>query len=160
MTTAAEFDARDRITRAIDEYLAVLQRKPEDDLRGLGALARALDELVMCYHAAPDVDPETERASAAPRVDEQPIMDKAGAAFPCLEWYALVDPIGEVDQGVGLSIAIGDLTEIASDLIQVKWLFDNATVADAIWQFRFGYQTHWGRHLHEIRVYLHALAAW
>lgn len=40
--------------------------------------------------------------------------------------------------------------------MEVLWLFENADENDAIWDFRFGYQTHWGRHLHEMRVYLHS----
>lgn len=59
-----------------------------------------------------------------------------------------------------MSTAVGDLVEIAADLMEVLWLFDNASENDAIWQFRWGYRHHWGRHLHELRVYLHALAAW
>ncbi|HEY0014208.1 MAG TPA: DUF5063 domain-containing protein [Allosphingosinicella sp.] len=158
--TTVQLDARQLIDTAIDEYLTVLQQKPEDSLDGLGALARALDRLVMCYHATPDVEPETELTSEAPRADERPIIDKASAAFPDLDWYALVEPECGADQEVGLSMAIGDLAEIAADLIEVKWLFDNAAENDAIWQFRFGYRTHWGRHLHELRLYLHTLAAW
>jgi hypothetical protein len=59
-----------------------------------------------------------------------------------------------------MSIAASDLAEIASDLSEVLWLFENASHNDAVWDFRFGYQSHWGRHLHEVRTYLHDLAAW
>ena len=152
-------DTRERITSVINQYLVVLQRKPADDLKGMGELARAMDRLVMCYHDTPDVGPNT-TDSEAPRIDEAPFIERATAAFPNLGWYALGDPQGDLDQQVGMSIAVCDLVEIAADLIEVLWLFDNASENDAVWQFRWGYQNHWGRHLHELRVYLHALAAW
>ena len=153
------FNARERITSAISEYLLVLQRKPVDSLKELGELARTMDRLVMCYHETPDVEPDT-TGSEGPREDEASLIEVATAAFPDLGWYALVDPADGPDQQVGMSIAVGDLAEIAADLKEVLWLFDNASANDAVWQFRWGYQHHWGRHLHELRVYLHALAAW
>ena len=158
--TCPDASDRERITAAIEEYLVVLQRKPDDDLKGLAELARALDRLVICYHEAPDVEPDTADGPEAPRVDEQAIMERAGAAFPDLGWYPLVDVQTGEDQTPWASDAIGDLVEIAADLIDVLWLFEHATLNDAIWEFRFGYQTHWGKHLHEVRTYLHSQAAW
>ena len=150
---------REQITGAINGYLAVLKRPAGDSLRSLGELARALDQLVMCYHATPDIEPDTVE-SPAPRADEASLTEAVRAAYPELGWYALVDPDGDTDQEIGLTIATGNLSEIAVDLLEVLWLFDNASENDAVWEFRLGYQTHWGRHLHELRVYLHALAAW
>ena len=153
-------DVRERIEAAIKAFLALLERKPDDALEGLGALARAMDELVSCYHSTPDVEPDTLDGPQAPRIDEAALSEKASAAFPDLDWYAIADPLDGLEQEVGMSIATADLAEIAGDLSEVLWLFENATENDAIWEFRFGYQAHWGRHLHELRPYLHSLSAW
>jgi len=155
--TDAQAAVRDDISTAIRNYLNVLQGKGAPTLYDL---AKALDELVSTYHRVPDVEPDTSDGSAAPQNDEKPIIDAANAAFPVLDWYALVEPEDGQEQEIGMSIAVGDLAEIASDLLEVLWLFENASHNDAVWEFRFGYQTHWGRHLHEIRTYLHGLAAW
>ena len=155
--TDSDCEVRDRIATAIGDYLAVLQG---NGAATLCDLAKALDRLVMVYHETPDVAPDTSEGSLAPRVEEKPLIDAAAAAFPDLDWYALVDPQDGPDQKVGMSIAVGDLVEIAADLIEVLWLFENASHNDAVWQFRWGYQFHWGRHLHESRTYLHGLAAW
>ena len=58
--------------------------------------------------------------------------------------------------------AIDDLADIAKDLIQFMWFLDNVSLSDAIWDFRFGYQSHWGPHLHGLRAYLNSsrIAAW
>lgn len=148
---------RDDISAAIHRYLDVLEGR---DSATLYDLAKALDALVATYHRVPDVEPDTTEPLAAPRVDEKRIIDAATAAFPSIGWYALVDPQDGQEQQIGTSIAVGDLAEIASDLLEVLWLFENASHNDAVWEFRFGYRSHWGRHLHEIRTYLHGLAAW
>jgi hypothetical protein len=148
---------RDEISVSIRHYLDVLEGANDCTLYDL---AKALDELVATYHRVADVEPDTTEASAAPRPDEKRIVDAATAKFPDLGWYALVDPEGAPDQQVGMSIAASDLAEIASDLMGVLWLFENGSHNDAVWDFRFGYQSHWGRHLHELRTYLHSLAAW
>jgi hypothetical protein len=157
--TGPRSGAREHITSAIQHYLSLLQNRESDGVDRLAELARALDQLVMTYHATEDVGLDTED-HFGPRSDEQSYAEGAAAAFAELGWYALVEPDGDQDQEVGLSIATGDLAEIAVDLDEVLWLFDNASENDAIWQFRWGYQFHWGKHLHEIRVYLHSLAAW
>lgn len=155
--TGAQRLVRDDITGAIRCYLDVLAG---NDGSTLYDLAKALDQLVTTYHRVPNVEPDTTEASAAPRPDERSLVEAATAAFPDLGWYALVDPEGDETQKIGMSIAVGDLAEIASDLLRVLWLFENASYNDAVWEFRFGYQGHWGRHLHEVRTYLHGLAAW
>ena len=148
---------REEISAAIRRYLDALQGANGATLYDL---SKALDGLVATYHGVPDVEPDTTEASPAPRADERSIIDAATAAFPELDWYALVDPQDGQEQKIGMSFAVGDLAEIAADLMEVLWLFENASHNDAVWEFRFGYQSHWGRHLHELRGYLHGLAAW
>jgi hypothetical protein len=155
--TTTEAEVRINISAAIRSYLDALEGKGGATLSDL---AKALDRLVTTYYETPDVEPDTTDASAAPRVEESPISSAAAAAYPELDWYALVEPERGQDQQVGMSIAVGDLAEIAADLHEILWLFENASHNDAVWQFRWGYQFHWGRHLHEVRPYLHALAAW
>lgn len=149
---------RERIIAAIKDYLSLLEPRGADQRPSSYDLAKALDALVQVYHQTPDVETDTD--DLGPRVEERPLLDKAAAAFPDLGYYALVEPEGGPDQHCGMSDAIGDLAEIAVDLIEVLELFDLDRPNDAIWSFRWGYQFHWGRHLHELRTYLHALSAW
>ena len=151
-------EARARISTAIGTYLSLLEDKDGGEGPSLYELAKALDGLVEAYHLTPDAAPDTDELG--PRVEEKPLLDWAAEAFPELGCYALVEPDGGPDQPYGMSDAIGDLAEIAVDLIEVLWLFDHGRHNDAVWTFRFGYQTHWGRHVHEIRTYLHVLGAW
>lgn len=154
---SSDSSLRDTITESIRNYLDVIDARNGATLYDL---AKALDQLVITYHSTPDVSPDSVEASAAPKTEERPIIDAVSAAFPDLGFYALVDPDGGPEQGMGMALAPGDLAEIAVDLLEVLWLFENAGHNDAVWEFRFGYQYHWGKHLHELRPYLHCLAAW
>jgi hypothetical protein len=148
---------RERISASIDAYLALL-RDGASPPPTLLHLAKALDNLVLAYHETSDIEPESD--TLGERIKERPLLERAGQAFPELGFYALVDPVGGPDQPCGMSDAIGNLAEIAVDLIEILWLFDHHSHNDAVWQFRWGYQFHWGRHLHEVRIYLHALSVW
>jgi hypothetical protein len=140
---------------AIHAYLELLKDRPDDESVRLDRLAEALDRLVIAYHHTPDTEPEGEGAEA-PSVPYEPLAKRAAASFPELGYYADVDPEEGLDQKIGLADAIDDLADIARDLTEVLWHLENVGVDDAIWVFRFGYRSHWGTHLHRLRLYLHA----
>lgn len=48
------------IETAIQEYLALLKDKPDEEGVRLYRLCEALDRLVIEYHRSPDVEPDTE----------------------------------------------------------------------------------------------------
>lgn len=141
---------------AILAYLELLKDEPGDESVRLNRLAEALDRLVIEYHRAPDVEPDVVDVES-PTISYQPLAKRAAASFPELGLYGDVDPQDGLDQEISLGDAIDDLADIARDLTEVLWHLDNVGVNDAIWMFRFGYQTHWGRHLHDIRRYLHSV---
>jgi hypothetical protein len=76
------------------------------------------------------------------------------ARFPDFGFYSVADP-GDLPGEVLVGDAIDDLCDIARDLREVRWLADHGHEADAIFAFRFGYQSHWGQHLHDLRRYLY-----
>ena len=141
---------------AILGYLELLKDEPDDETVRLRRLTEALDRLVIEYHRAPDVEPD-EAEVESPTVPYEPLAKRASASFPELGLYADVDPQDGPEQVVGQGDAIDDLADIARDLTEVLWHLDNVGVNDAIWDFRFGYQTHWGVHLHRLRRYLHSM---
>ncbi|WP_188513546.1 DUF5063 domain-containing protein [Blastomonas aquatica] len=140
---------------AINAYLAFLKEEPESEIQRLANLCEALDCLVVEYHPVPDIEPDT--VVASPSVPYEPLAARASASFPELGLYAVVDPIQGMDQEVMLGDAIDDLADIALDLSSVLLLVENGAVNGAMWEFRFGYQTHWGAHLHQLRGYLHSV---
>lgn len=149
------------IKQAIDGFLANFDRDPKDEIEGLRRLAVSLDNLVAVYFKTADVEPDSE--AEAPEKRYQGDYAAAAKAFPELGLYPWIDVGGDPgEEEAGVADAIDDLADIAGDLQDVLWHFKNATIADGIWEFRFGYQSHWGVHLHRLRAYLHStkVAAW
>ncbi|WP_160174179.1 DUF5063 domain-containing protein [Sphingopyxis sp. MWB1] len=143
------------IEAAIQDYLALLKDKPDEEGVRLARLCEALDRLVIEYHRSPDVDPDTE--DEIPSVPYEPWAARAAASFPELGLYAHAEPMEGLDQQLTLGDAIDDLADIASDLSDVLCLIRRGAINDAIWEFRFGYQSHWGMHLHRLRYYLYSV---
>lgn len=118
-------------------------------------LARALDELAMAYHEAPEGSPADDD-SEPPSDEIRPRHAELDKRFPGYGFYALADPLEPQDQKCLVGYAIDDLADIARDLEEVVWRSENIGVDDAHWHFKFLYRSHWGRHLRELAYYLHA----
>lgn len=146
---------------AVRQYLDFLQSPPEDMAARLRALAIHLDQLVVAYYNTADVEADDESIDTPPH-DYSVAYKRMGALFPTLGYYADVEPIEDFDQEPTVADAIDDLADIYTDLADVVWYAENASLDEAIWHFRFGYQVHWGTHLHNVRRYLAAsnVAAW
>ncbi len=112
------------------------------------------------YLETPKVEPQSDEASRAPRIDEKPLALGAVRFFEDDDIIWFVDPRGGAEQQPMCTFASAELAEIAGDLAKVLWEFEHGTVADAIWEFRFGYEAHWGDHLHRVRHYLHGIMFW
>lgn len=150
-----------KIRDAIARFMASMDRDPNDEFRGLRTLAMSLDNLVAVYFETDNVDPDGE--VEPPTRDTAEFGRRFATAFPELGGYPYAYPGGEPGEEECLvADAIDDLGDIAGDLDEVLWYFENSTAAEAIWHFRFGYQHHWGDHLHSLRNYLHStrVAAW
>ena len=52
--------------------------------------------------------------------------------------------------------AVDDITDIVGDLSEALWRYTAVGPDDAHWYFRFSYETHWGRYLHDLRSYIYA----
>jgi hypothetical protein len=118
-------------------------------------LAKALDELAIAYHQAPDVEPADDD-SDPPREDYRARYPRLGKRFPNLGYYAVADPTEPINDEPLVGDAIDDLSDIAADLEEVLWRLENVGADDAHWYFRMLFEIHWGRHLRELQLYLHA----
>lgn len=153
-------DHREIIKRACIGYLALLHNAPAEERERQLKLAQVFDDLCAAYNYTDDVGPDTDGIDA-PRSDASQFVEMASRSFPELGYYRLADPLEGLKQKIGVGDARDDLSDIAVDLTEVMWLLDQpARTGDAIWQFRWGYENHWGQHLHDLRWYLHRLLYW
>jgi hypothetical protein len=118
-------------------------------------LAKALDELAVAYHEAPE-GYTSEDDREPPHWDFKARYAALGERFPDLGIYAVADPTEAVNEEQMCGDAIDDLTDIERDLSEVVWRFEILGADDAHWHFKLLYRCHWGRHLRELALYVHA----
>src|SRR5262245_6898479 len=117
-------------------------------------LVLALDRLAFVAHVSELPEPVTE--VEAPSGDYTELGARLTARFPSFGFYraASLELEGEWTAGD----AIDDLADIVLDLREVLWKLEHAAEADALWDFHFGFRTHWGNHLRALQWYLHERA--
>ena len=148
------------IRRAIEAYVEVVEALTLTAEDRLARLPAALDALAV---AVRDINFEFDEADYPddPREDYQAIYNVVARRFPTLGYYNVA---GSVTKELGetkvlLGDGIDDIVDILLDLKGALWRLDNTSVDDALWHLNHDYQSHWGRHLRELQLYLHVLAS-
>ena len=119
-------------------------------------LRSALDRLALAYGSVKSMSfPEGEQPEP-PRAEYTVVRARFAAAFPGLGFYNAVLDLSEPQKQAEVTTgdALDDLADIALDLQEVLDR-SKASIEDALWDFRFGFQTHWGAHLRWLQLYLH-----
>lgn len=149
------------LLRTVESYLALFSQTGDEPAIGrTERLAIALDALASAYHAAPN-GPFVNAERNPPKRDFEQgykqLRAAAVAAFPDFGYYACVkiDAVPPSLDDCMIGDAIDDLADIAGDLGEVAWRWHNNGAPDATWHFRNLYEIHWGRHLHDLRSYVH-----
>ncbi|MCK5125095.1 MAG: DUF5063 domain-containing protein [candidate division Zixibacteria bacterium] len=122
-------------------------QKRENDLRLL------LDELAIATHQTKPSESLTDLET--PDYDYNKLRHVIGKCFPNYGLYLDADTDPGREPGVG--DAIDDITDMALALSEVLWLWDHASETDAMWQFHFSFETHWGSHLRGLQWYAHEI---
>lgn len=138
---------------AVTAYLRLFNETTFPGERTPERLAEVLDRLAVAFHETKDVAPATN--APPPSLSYAEARERVRRSFPDFGVYAVAAPEDLPPAEVMVGDAIDDLADIYNDLSGVAWLLQNGSEADAIWQFRFDFQSHWGRHLLNLRSYLH-----
>ena len=79
--------------------------------------------------------------------------------FPDLGYYNIPSTISvKVGEAEMLAAdALDDLADIANELSEFLWRWQNQSENDALWHLKFSYKSHWGSHLRNLQMYLYAL---
>ena len=149
---------RDEIRNVIDDYLALVESDDGDLENREATLKGALDRLALAYHFA-DFTFDESSYPDAPQSDYAALRKRVETRFPNYGYYNTPNEITtNLEQSKMLvGDAIDDIADIARDLREVVWCWDNTSVEDALWHFKFGYESHWGMHLRCLQLYLLAL---
>lgn len=134
---------------AAREFVALVTTEP---MPAIEALARSLDELALAYW---DTSPGMPRGKPCELPEWSFTHASIGHRFPNLGLYGVTSP-AEISSSVMVGDAIDDILDIARDLSEVIWRYDNLGADDAHWHFRFLFEHHWGEHLRDLARHLHA----
>lgn len=115
----------------------------------------ALDRLALAYHTGKGVRFVDDNVEPPTR-DFKTTYDQLAQRFPELGLYATCDPLNLNTSKMLTGDAIDDLADIVGDLSEVIWRNKKVGTENAIWHFCNDYEIHWGRHLRELTLYLHA----
>lgn len=146
---------RDEIKAAILDFFEVIEGDLRDEDREV-KLTRVLDELALAVHFADYTFDDSKFPDAVVR-DYQEIRDIVSKNFPDVGYYnaalEIAHEIAESENSVG--DATDDICDIAGDLEEVLWCWENTSVDDALWHFKFSFDSHWGKHLRDLQLYLY-----
>lgn len=145
------------VKSAIEGYLAILTLAEGDETQRIKTLVRSLDELALASHTQ-DYPIDQRNYPDPPKKEDYNLRhNKIGKLFPSLGFYNsapdVYESVGQTPLAIG--DAIDDIVDIAGDLEEVLWRFDNTSEQDALYHFHFMFRAHWGRHLRELQLCLH-----
>ena len=125
----------------------------------LKVLELALDKLAVMYHFVGEISEEGNENSEASAHDDARWRKLLAKRFPSLGYYNIPSTIsvnvGEAE--IQTADALDDLADIANELSEFVWRWQNNGESDALWYLQFSYESHWGSHLRNLQMYLHAL---
>jgi len=143
------------IVEAIKEYLSIFDSEMEEE-EAIEFLMASLDKIACLCHGI-ECQTDDNEYPEPPEADHASTTESVRKRFPSLGFYNVAGQISERISEADLHVgdAISDISEIADDLREVLWYFDNTSSNNALFYFELGYRTHWGRHMRELQLYLH-----
>lgn len=143
------------IRACVREYLELIENDSRSPQECKDLLPMLLDKLAYAQHFGNVIFDDREYPDP-PRTDYGAVRQIISRRFPDYGFYNLpesvLEKIGQSEMVIG--DAIDDITDIASDLMDVEWRWNNTSEMDALWNFHNSYLIHWNRHLRELQLYL------
>jgi hypothetical protein len=142
------------------QYVVLIDKHEGHDLRSFVAQLHPL--LVELYRAAlllPAVEPtEDDQPNRIGMEEWTKIFQSLGAKFGARNQYSeMFDPYDSADEEPVKPALSDDLADIYHDLKQGLDRWNSGKKEDAIWHWRFLFESHWGRHASDALRPLHAL---
>ena len=153
-----KIDRQDIYSTAL-RFLELLRNEKSGAQIEIESLELALDQLALAHHFIGDAINDDNEYPDPPAKDDSQWRELIGKRFQNLGYYnipiAISTNIGESEMGTG--DAIDDLVDIASELSEFVWRWENTSENNALWYLQFTYKTHWGNHLRDLQMYLQAI---
>ena len=144
------------VKTAIQDYLNVITSNEDGETERIQKLILCLDELAVLSNKVDYTFDERDYPDP-PERDYKALRDCIGKLFPSLGFYNSPSDISEEvgKSAIAIGDAIDDMADIAGDLKEVVWRFDNTSENDALFHLQLYFRSHWGMHLRSLQLYLH-----
>jgi hypothetical protein len=94
------------------------------------------------------------------RSEEREAVRQACARLPLRYYSELFNPLSvPAQEEPTVGDLADDIADIFNDVLEGLRCFDYGRVPDAVWEWAFGFQSHWGRHASSAIRTLHAYLA-
>ena len=143
------------IRTAINNFLGIVTSQEGDEASRIRKLVKSLDELALLSN---DVSHNIDERDypEPPEKDYKASYESIGNLFPSLGYYSSALDVLDVEEAApGAGDAIDDISDIAGDLREIIWRYENTSEDDALFHFELTFSSHWGRHLRSLQLYLH-----
>ena len=147
--------SRDEIKQTIDDFLSLIEKGCGSAEENEAKLKLLLDKLALAQHFASYTFDGKDYADAPP-VAYEDLRKLVTAQFPKYGYYNVVADvtIKIAETEVNTGDAIDDIADIAGDLFETKWCWENNSVEDGLWHFKNNFENHWSQHLRGLQTYL------
>jgi hypothetical protein len=147
--------SRDEIKQTVDDFLSLVEKGCGSTEENEVKLKVLLDKLALAQHFVTYKFDEKDYVEAPQRAYED-LRKLVTAQFPNYGYYNVAEDVtkkvGESRAIVG--DAIDDIADIAGDLYEVKWCWENNSPEDGLWHFKNNFESHWSWHLRGLQIYL------
>jgi hypothetical protein len=146
----------DEVRSAVQVFLALVRDTVLTAEAAESTLPLVLDRLALAKHYTPE---PTYSPFEAPAAEYDSIRSLVAQRFPNLGLYPVADASGAPGDAVAdVGDAHDDLADIYGDLCTVEAAWARGEPGRALELFGSTFQFHWGKHLRELQLYLHARA--
>jgi hypothetical protein len=116
---------------------------------GAAAARRLLALILEVYQRAlalPAIALESEDVESCVTHEEWQEIFKKSARLPIDFYGHIFDPLQVPPEEAGVGSLSDDVADIYRDLVKGLRLYDRGKANDAVWEWKFSFESHWGRH--------------
>ena len=128
----------------------------ESELSNIDLLFKKLSEINILAFDFPDAFDDAEYPDP-PNIETKSIELNIQKNFPEFYQYEITAhiKINSSEDEIFIGYPEDDLTDIIKEFKDIIWYYNNTTIDNTAWFIKFGYKSHWGKHLNDLLYFLY-----
>ena len=137
----------ERFAEIVRRYCAWAESASVDDNADMQTAQKLLAELHFAVLDLPDDEFEDDVELEDITTEQWQTVRDRFANLQIEGYWTVFDPTKDQENDTVFSLLSDDLTDIYRDIKYGLLLFDAGHISEAIWEWKFNFKIHWGRHL-------------